>query len=49
MEKDAITPYPLVLLNKVGCAMEYGMSKHRIMLVCSQQLFGESMEEILRI
>ena len=29
--------------------MEYGMSRHRILLMCSQQLFGESMEEILRL
>ena len=25
------------------------MSRHRILLMCSQQLFGESMEEILRL
>lgn len=41
--------HPLVLLNKISCTMEYGMSKHRIMLVSSQQLFGECLEEILRI
>jgi DNA-binding NarL/FixJ family response regulator len=29
--------------------MEYGMSKHRVLLVCPQQLFGESIEEILSI
>jgi DNA-binding NarL/FixJ family response regulator len=29
--------------------MEYGMSRHRVLLVCPQQLFGESIEEILSI
>ena len=49
MGKDAITSRPLVLLNEISCAMENGMSKHRIMLACPQQLFGECMEELLRI
>lgn len=49
MGKDGITsPFPVSLRQPLFDLSHMLMLKHRVLLVCSQNLFGESMETILR-